>query len=78
MRHMLVFLVTDDALDVQAAKAYEKHVEKSGKPANHKAAVELLYALLARFICMLPTDNVHSAGLTGGFIDRIVETKGVS
>jgi len=47
------------AASFAAAKAYEKHVEKSGKPVNHKAAVEIL------------------AGLTGGIIDRIVETKGL-
>jgi len=33
---------------VQAAKAYEKHVEKEGKPANHKVAVELLCVFVAR------------------------------
>ncbi|KAG2147552.1 hypothetical protein DEU56DRAFT_784561 [Suillus clintonianus] len=43
----------------EAAKAYEKHVQKNGKPANHAKAVELL------------------AALTGGFIDRIAETKGM-
>ncbi|KIM84851.1 hypothetical protein PILCRDRAFT_67324 [Piloderma croceum F 1598] len=43
----------------EAAREYEKHVEKNGKPANHKAAVEIL------------------AALTGGLVDRIVETKGL-
>ncbi|KAG1747251.1 uncharacterized protein EDB91DRAFT_76660 [Suillus paluster] len=43
----------------EAAKAYEKHVQANGKPANHAKAVEML------------------AALTGGFIDRIAETKGM-
>jgi len=43
----------------EAAREYEKHVEKHGKPANHKAAVEII------------------AGLTGGLVDRIFETKGL-
>ncbi|KAG2347774.1 hypothetical protein BDR05DRAFT_926397 [Suillus weaverae] len=47
------------AASYEAAKAYEKHVQKNGKPANHAQAVELL------------------AALTGGFIDRIAETKGM-
>jgi len=47
------------AASYAAAHAYEKHVEKNGKPANHAQAVELL------------------AGLTGGFVDRLVETKGL-
>jgi hypothetical protein len=47
------------AASFAAAKAYEAHVKKNGKPANHAAAVELL------------------AGLTGGFIDKLVETKGL-
>jgi len=47
------------AASYAAAHAYEKHVEKEGKPVNHAKALELV------------------AGLTGGFIDRIVETKGL-
>ncbi|KAG2038887.1 hypothetical protein BDR03DRAFT_917738 [Suillus americanus] len=47
------------AASYEAAKAYEKHVQKNGKPANHAKAVELL------------------AALTGGFVDRIAETKGM-
>jgi len=47
------------AASFAAAKAYEKHVEKEGKPVNHKAAIELI------------------AGLAGGFVDRVVETKGL-
>ncbi|KIJ05121.1 hypothetical protein PAXINDRAFT_182993 [Paxillus involutus ATCC 200175] len=47
------------AASYEAAKAYEAHVAKNGKPANHKKAVELL------------------AALTGGFIDRLAETKGM-
>lgn len=47
------------AASYEAAKAYEKHVEKQGKPANHKHAVELV------------------AALTGGFVDHIVESKGL-
>jgi len=47
------------AASFAAARAYEKHCETQGKPANHAAAVELI------------------AGLTGGFIDRMVETKGL-
>ncbi|KAG1842009.1 hypothetical protein DFJ58DRAFT_66360 [Suillus subalutaceus] len=47
------------AASYEAAKAYEKHVQKNGKPANHAMAVELL------------------AALTGGFVDRIAETKGM-
>ncbi|KIK93475.1 hypothetical protein PAXRUDRAFT_828938 [Paxillus rubicundulus Ve08.2h10] len=47
------------AASYEAAKAYEHHVAKNGKPVNHKKAVELL------------------AALTGGFIDRIAETKGL-
>jgi len=47
------------AASYAAAKAYEKHCEENGKPANHKQAVELL------------------AALTGGIVDRLVETKGL-
>ncbi|KZP23816.1 hypothetical protein FIBSPDRAFT_736905 [Athelia psychrophila] len=47
------------AASFAAAHAYEKHVEKEGKPVNHAKAVEL------------------AAGLAGGFIDRIFETKGL-
>ena len=70
--------MTEDALDAQAAKAYEKHCQEQGKPANHKVAVELLCALVTRLIYMMLADHVHSAALTGGFVDRLVETKGVS
>ncbi|KAF7342044.1 hypothetical protein MVEN_01791700 [Mycena venus] len=48
------------AASYEAARAYEKHVEKNGKPASHDEAKALL------------------AGLTGGFVDRLVETKGLS
>ncbi|KAF9223393.1 hypothetical protein BS17DRAFT_754420 [Gyrodon lividus] len=48
------------AASYEAAKAYEHHVAKNGKPVNHQKAVELL------------------AALSGGFIDRIVETKGLN
>ncbi|KAF9167548.1 hypothetical protein BGX21_000077 [Mortierella sp. AD011] len=47
------------AASYEAAKAYEKHVEKNGKPDSHAKAKEIL------------------AGLTGAFIDRLVETKGL-
>ncbi|KIJ62820.1 hypothetical protein HYDPIDRAFT_41531 [Hydnomerulius pinastri MD-312] len=48
------------AASYEAAKAYEHHVAKNGKPANHQKAIELI------------------AALTGGFIDRIAETKGMN
>ncbi|KAJ7757108.1 hypothetical protein B0H16DRAFT_1538087 [Mycena metata] len=47
------------AASYEAARAYEKHVEKNGKPASHDEAKALL------------------AGLTGGFVDRLIETKGL-
>jgi len=47
------------AASYEAAKAYEEHAAKNGKPASHAHAKELL------------------AGLSGAFIDRIVETKGL-
>ncbi|KAH7915615.1 hypothetical protein BJ138DRAFT_1176387 [Hygrophoropsis aurantiaca] len=47
------------AASYEAAKAYEHHVAKNGKPANHQKAIELV------------------AALTGGFIDRLAETKGM-
>ncbi|KAJ7165039.1 hypothetical protein C8R46DRAFT_1075204 [Mycena filopes] len=47
------------AASYEAARAYEKHCEKNGKPASHDEAKALL------------------AGLTGGFVDRMIETKGL-
>ncbi|KAJ7031570.1 hypothetical protein C8F04DRAFT_1109790 [Mycena alexandri] len=47
------------AASYEAARAYEKHCEKNGKPASHDEAKALL------------------AGLTGGFVDRLIETKGL-
>ncbi|KAJ7507378.1 hypothetical protein B0H11DRAFT_1903310 [Mycena galericulata] len=47
------------AASYEAARAYEKHVEKNGKPASHDEAKALI------------------AALAGGFIDKIVETKGL-
>ncbi|KAI6165804.1 hypothetical protein EDD17DRAFT_186818 [Pisolithus thermaeus] len=47
------------AASYEAAKAYEHHVAKNGKPVNHQKAVELV------------------AALTGAFVDRIAETKGM-
>ncbi|KAJ8585736.1 hypothetical protein M405DRAFT_824410 [Rhizopogon salebrosus TDB-379] len=38
------------AASYEAAKAYEKHVEKNGKPANHAKAVELLAGFTGAFI----------------------------
>ncbi|KDQ54515.1 hypothetical protein JAAARDRAFT_160537 [Jaapia argillacea MUCL 33604] len=47
------------AASYEAAKAYENHCQKNGKPASHAEAKELL------------------AGITGGFVDKIAETKGL-
>ncbi|KJA25336.1 hypothetical protein HYPSUDRAFT_37837 [Hypholoma sublateritium FD-334 SS-4] len=47
------------AASYEAAKAYEKHVEKNGQPTSHAKAKEIL------------------AGLSGAFIDHIVESKGL-
>ncbi|KAJ7120982.1 hypothetical protein C8R44DRAFT_623463, partial [Mycena epipterygia] len=47
------------AASYEAARAYEKHVEKNGKPASHDEAKALL------------------AALTGGFVDKMIETKGL-
>ncbi|KAI0771639.1 hypothetical protein BD413DRAFT_475814 [Trametes elegans] len=47
------------AASYEAAKAYEQHREREGKPDDHEKAKEIF------------------AGLAGGFIDRIVETKGL-
>ncbi|KAJ6588534.1 hypothetical protein B0H19DRAFT_1205909 [Mycena capillaripes] len=47
------------AASYEAARAYEKHVEKNGKPASHDEAKALL------------------AALSGGFVDRMIETKGL-
>ncbi|KAJ7905155.1 hypothetical protein B0H13DRAFT_2334245 [Mycena leptocephala] len=47
------------AASYEAARAYEKHVEKNGKPASHDEAKALL------------------AGFAGGFVDKLVETKGL-
>ncbi|KAJ6591206.1 hypothetical protein DFH09DRAFT_196366 [Mycena vulgaris] len=47
------------AASYEAARAYEKHVEKNGKPASHDEAKALL------------------AALTGGFVDKLIETKGL-
>ncbi|EKM59523.1 uncharacterized protein PHACADRAFT_205739 [Phanerochaete carnosa HHB-10118-sp] len=47
------------AASYEAAKAYEQHCERNGKPQSHQQAKEVL------------------AALSGAFIDRIVETKGL-
>jgi hypothetical protein len=47
------------AASYEAAKAYQKHCEKNGKPQSHEKAKEIL------------------AGLSGAFIDHMVETKGL-
>ncbi|EIW79545.1 hypothetical protein CONPUDRAFT_144799 [Coniophora puteana RWD-64-598 SS2] len=47
------------AASYEAAKAYEKHVAKNGKPDSHAEAKQIF------------------AGLTGAFLDRLVETKGM-
>ncbi|KAF8987007.1 hypothetical protein BDQ17DRAFT_1545825 [Cyathus striatus] len=47
------------AASYEAAKGYEQHLDREGKPQSHEKAKEIL------------------AGLSGAFIDRIVETKGL-
>ncbi|KAI0750814.1 hypothetical protein C8Q80DRAFT_1268131 [Daedaleopsis nitida] len=47
------------AASYEAAKSYEKHCEREGKPDSHEKAKEIM------------------AALSGAFIDRMVETKGL-
>ena len=58
-----------------AAREYEKHCDANGKPSSHAKAKEILYVVL--LLSASISDTIASAALTGGFIDRIVETKGV-
>jgi hypothetical protein len=60
----------------EAAKAWENHCAANGKPDSHAKAKEFMYAP--------PSDRrsarahrSHSAAAAGGFIDRMVETKGL-
>jgi hypothetical protein len=66
----------DELTDIlQAAKAYENHCAKNGKPDSHAQAKELLY------ICLILWERYtylrYRAGFAGAFIDREVETRGV-
>ena len=67
------------AASYEAAKAYEKHVAANGKPDNHAQAKELLYVASYPLRHNVPRFShvSYSAALSGGFIDRIVETKGL-
>ncbi|KAG8987197.1 hypothetical protein FRB94_011280 [Tulasnella sp. JGI-2019a] len=47
------------AASYEAAKAYNEHEAKNGKPQSHEKAKEII------------------AGLSGAFIDRMIETKGL-
>jgi hypothetical protein len=63
---------------LQAAKAYEDHCAQNGKPDSHAKAKEILYVLFC--VCQgdMYTHLRYSAGFAGAFVDREVETKGVS
>jgi hypothetical protein len=62
---------------MKAAKAYEDHQAKNGKPDSHAMAKELLS--VCHSLCGVLTDDFTcSAGFAGAFIDREVESKGVS
>ena len=44
--HVFLFLFIDVLIDIpQAAKAYQDHCERNGKPESHAKAKELLYIL---------------------------------
>jgi hypothetical protein len=71
----LVDVLTDI---LQAAKEYEKHCEANGKPVNHAKAKELLYVYIILCAREMHTYLRYRAGFAGAFIDRELETKGVS
>ena len=68
----------------QAAKAYEEHCERNGKPSDHAKAKEILYVRKApchpsptHKIILCVHARLNSAGFAGAFIDREVETRGL-
>ena len=62
---------------LQAAKAYQDHCAKNGKPPTHAKAKELLYVSFV-FIGEKSAHLRYSAACVGVGIDRLAETKGVS
>ena len=70
--------VSDAHRRLQAAKAYENHCAENGRPDDHSTAKELLYVAFACCVSNVVADTSSSAGFAGAFVDREVETRGVS
>lgn len=52
--------------------------KKNGKPANHKLALEVMCVFSLIWLIWYLLTTFVSAGITGGLVDHLVETKGVS
>ena len=63
----------------EATKAYQKHKEKEGQPSDHAKAKRILSVpSMSTSSRSTLTPRPLSAGFAGAFVDRVVETKGVS
>ena len=63
----------------EATKAYQKHKEKEGQPSDHAKAKRILSVPSTSTSSRSAlTPHPFSAGFAGAFVDRVVETKGVS
>jgi hypothetical protein len=63
----------------EATKAYQKHKEKEGQPSDHAKAKRIMSVPSTSTSSRSTlTPRPLSAGFAGAFVDRVVETKGVS
>jgi hypothetical protein len=61
----------------QAAKAWEDHCAKNGKPASHSKAKEIMQ-VPTDIIMLIVLSIIFRAAFAGIFVDREFETHGVS
>ena len=66
------------AASYEAAKAYEDHCKRNGKPESHEKAKEILWVYVSSpHLARVAYAFTLSAGFAGAFIDRAIETKGL-
>jgi hypothetical protein len=77
IRHTHLCLIIDDILNAHRLLRHTRNTSKS-KESPPTINMQWSLCMLTFLICAIPVHRVHSAALTGGFVDHIVESKGVS
>ncbi|KAI6151448.1 hypothetical protein EDD17DRAFT_1637176 [Pisolithus thermaeus] len=61
----------------EAMKAYNDHVARAGHPPTHAKAKEIMCVCVYHLHHASDTVHMFSAALTGMYVDRLIETKGL-